>query len=489
MDLIRERTGLLNEQGQDCYAFVHKTFQEYLCAEEIDYQLENEFDFGIILNAIREHLHDAHWREVLLLLIAQQKPKNAAKAIRAVLNNGNEYEEWLHRDLFFAGNCLAEDPKGLRGADGELVQEILEKLVELEIGNDKQVGWVIHQQVQEILCNLHETNFEAQALEMLKEKANLINEWRLWKYQAELGDKNKEIEGLLEKLKNDDYFMRWNAVIALGELGKNSETIVNTLLALLQDENPFVRRSAATALKKLGENSETVLNALLAKFQDDNFDVQKGTAIALGKLGNGLETIVNSLLEMLKDKDSTIRMSAATALAYFDKNSETIVEDLLAKLQDEDSLVRGRAAFALGKLGKNSETVVEALLIKLQDEDSLVRGWAATALGKLGKNSETIVSNLIAMLLDEDYSLCRWITLALGELGNCSETVVSKLITLLLDENYSARDRAAKYLGKFGKKSNNILPTIVQWIQEHQDSEYLGSGIDALWYLVVGEEN
>ena len=37
IDLIRERTGLLNEQGQDYYAFVHKTFQEYLCAEEIRY--------------------------------------------------------------------------------------------------------------------------------------------------------------------------------------------------------------------------------------------------------------------------------------------------------------------------------------------------------------------------------------------------------------------------------------------------------------------
>ncbi|GGA01604.1 hypothetical protein CYANOKiyG1_13550 [Okeania sp. KiyG1] len=34
-----------------------------------------------------------------------------------------------------------------------------------------------------------------------------------------------------------------------------------------------------------------------------------------------------------------------------------------------------------------------------------------------------------------------------------------------------------------------FFSTIVQWIQQHQDSEYLGSGIDALWYLVVGEEN
>jgi len=50
VNFIRERTGLLNEQGQDYYAFVHKTFQEYLCAQEIDYQADNEGDFDIILN-------------------------------------------------------------------------------------------------------------------------------------------------------------------------------------------------------------------------------------------------------------------------------------------------------------------------------------------------------------------------------------------------------------------------------------------------------
>nr|WP_293159209.1 NACHT domain-containing protein [Okeania sp. SIO2C9] len=69
LELIQGRTGLLNEQGQDYYAFVHKTFQEYLCAQEIQYRAKNEYDLGIILNCIRENLHDAHWREVLLLLV------------------------------------------------------------------------------------------------------------------------------------------------------------------------------------------------------------------------------------------------------------------------------------------------------------------------------------------------------------------------------------------------------------------------------------
>ncbi|NER03852.1 MAG: NACHT domain-containing protein [Okeania sp. SIO3C4] len=69
LELIQGRTGLLNEQGQDYYAFVHKTFQEYLCAQEIQYRAKNEYDLGIILSCIRENLHDTHWREVLLLVV------------------------------------------------------------------------------------------------------------------------------------------------------------------------------------------------------------------------------------------------------------------------------------------------------------------------------------------------------------------------------------------------------------------------------------
>jgi len=193
LSLIRERTGLLNEQGTDCYAFVHKTFQEYLCAQEIDYQADNEGDFDIILQHIRQHLHEQHWREVLLLLISQQKPKKVAKAIRAILNNGSEYERWLHRDLFFAGSCLADDPKNLSVADGSLGGEILQRLVELEVSEESKVGGRIHGQVFENLRRFYETAFEAQALELLKAEEEKIDKIRLQKYRAELGKKSPKI--------------------------------------------------------------------------------------------------------------------------------------------------------------------------------------------------------------------------------------------------------------------------------------------------------
>ncbi|MDJ0556732.1 MAG: HEAT repeat domain-containing protein [Microcoleaceae cyanobacterium MO_207.B10] len=525
VDLIRERTGLLNEQGQDCYAFVHKTFQEYLCAEEIDYQLENEFDFGIILNAIREHLHDSHWREVLLLLIAQQKPKNAAKAIRAVLNNSSEYEEWLHRDLLFAGNCLAENPKGLRSVGSELVQEILERLVELEVSIEEKVGEKVREEVYRVFCSLYETDFEGEVLEMLKEQADLIDELRLFKYQAELGGEDEVItillarlqdenfhvrrratadafkvgksseallSGLLARLQDEDYYVRWRSTLVLGKLGNSSETVVTTLLARLQDEDSSVRGWAASTLAKLGNGSKTVVSALLAQLRDENYSVRGWTASALaelGKLQNNLETVVSALLALLQDGDSDVSWIAAIALGYLGQSPETLVTTLLGLLQNENSDVQGWAISALGQLGNSSETVISALVALLQDENYSVTLQIATALGRLGNSSETVISALVTLLQDEDSNVRMNAAIALGRLGNSSETVVNTLVARLQDEDSFVRGSAAKALGKLGKKSNNILPTIIQWIQQHQDSEYVGRGIDALWYLVVGEES
>ena len=528
VDLIRERTGLLNEQGQDYYAFVHKTFQEYLCAEDIDYQADNEDDFEIVLGCIREHLHESHWEEVLLLLIAQQKPKKVAKAMRAILARGSEYEEWLHRDLLFAASCLAENPKGLRSVDGDLVQEILERLVELEVSSEDKVGEKVREEVYRVFCSLYETDFEGQVLEMLKYWADLIDEERLLKYRAELGEKDEVTRELLARLQDDNSDVRERVAKALGELNNSSEIVINSLLALLQDENFNVRWKAAYALINLNNSSETLINSLLPLLQDENSDVRGKAVHAFGEaayalinLNNSSETVINSLLPLLQDENSDVREYAAYALGHLQNNSETVINSLLPLLQDENSDVRGSAATALGELDNSSETVINSLLPLLQDDSSFVCVCAADALGRenisetlidsllarlqdehsdirwcaslvlerLKNSSETVINSLLAWLQDDNSDIRGSAAYALGSLENSSETVINSLLPLLQDEGSFARKKAAEALGKLGKKSNNILPTIVQWIQQHQDSEYVGRGIDVLWYLVVGEES
>ncbi|MCF3597073.1 HEAT repeat domain-containing protein [Planktothrix agardhii 1032] len=419
IDFVRDRSGLLNEQGRDCYAFVHKTFQEYLCAQKIQREMEEDsYNFEIILDAIKNHLHDAHWREVLLLLVAQQQKKSAAKAIKAVLNNQSEYEQWLHRDLLFAGSCLAENPKGLNVADSRLVEDILERLVRLEISKKKANK--LNEQLFKVFCSLYETDFAPQCLELLKAQASKINSYTLLMYRAELGEKETVIDELIQQLSDSNYWVRWNAAEALGNLGSASETVIEALLNALSDSNHGVRYYAAEAL---------------------------------GKLGNASGTVIEALLNALSDSDDEVRLNAAEALNDLGNTSGTVIEALLNALSDSDDEVRQNAAEALGKLGKASETVIEALLNALSDSNGWVRRNAA------------------------------W---ALSQLGNASETVIEALLPALSDRNDLVRRYAAEALGKLGKQSPKVKPLVVEWIQQHEDSEFVRSGIDALWDLVNG---
>ncbi|MEH2329511.1 NACHT domain-containing protein, partial [Nostoc sp.] len=254
VDHITERCGLLNEQGQDRYAFVHKTFQEYLAGEEI--RDRQSGDFNEVLKHIRDYLHNSHWREVLLLLIAQQNQNNSKKIIEAILQQETPYEEWLHRNLFFAGTCLAED---LKLSDRKLITDILQELVELEVSNSQQVGRKVKSQVFQILCNLNETRFQAQAVEQLKASADLIDKGRLRKYRAALGEQQEVLTELLGLLKDESENVRYSAAEVLGNLGNASPQVVEALLGLLKDESENVRYSAAEVLGNLGNASPQVV--------------------------------------------------------------------------------------------------------------------------------------------------------------------------------------------------------------------------------------
>ncbi|NEQ71127.1 MAG: signal transduction protein [Symploca sp. SIO2D2] len=482
--LVQNRAGLLNEQGQDYYAFVHKTFQEYLAAEEIRYRQEDD-DFRIVLEHIEQYLHNAHWREVLLLLIAQQKPKKATRVLTKILGRKTDYEAWLHRNLFFAGSCLAED---IEVVDEDLVKEILQCLVELEISEDELVGRNIRNQVKQTLCSLSESRFEKQALELVKSAGDEVEEERLWKYQTVLGEKEAVIETLLGLLADDNSGVRKSAVNALGKWGNDFEKVHQALPVLIKDEDKKVRFSAALVLGLLGKNSVEVHQVLLALLTDEEQLVRIIGTIGVRILGKDSEEVHQALLALLTDEEQLVRIRAAEALGDLGKDLEEVHQALLALLTDEVQLLRICAVEALGNLGKDSEEVHQALLALLTDEEQRVRAKAAEALGNLGKDSEEVHQALLKLLKDENKQVRVEAARALGDLGKNSEEAHKTLLMLLTDEDKQVRIWAAKALGNLGKKSSEITPTVIQWIKQYQDSEYVGREIDLLWDLVVQDE-
>ncbi len=250
------------------------------------------------LISFNQHLHDSHWRQQLLSSVGQLKQNDAALAIRTILNAGSEYEEWLHRDLLFAGSCLAENPPGLQEAEPELCREILQKLVELEVS--ERSGKRVRDRVLKILCAMKDTDFEGEALELLKERGDVIDEWRLLEYRAVLGEEEEVLRILLARLKDEDSEVRLRTASALGDFGKSSEKVVSALVSRRSDEDSEVRSSAADALGILGNSSQTVVRALLAGLEDEDLIACISAANALGKLGKTSPDVAPAIVRWIE---------------------------------------------------------------------------------------------------------------------------------------------------------------------------------------------
>jgi HEAT repeat protein len=545
LECIRSRTGLLNEQGQDRYAFVHKTFQEYLTAEDIRYrQLDDGFQ--VVIDHIDDYLHDPHWEEVLLLLIAQQPKKRVAQLIPKILDHDTPHEKWLYRNFFFVADCLGENVKL---NDASQVDTILSQLVDFLIAESPLIASQLQQRATQCLMNLGETDFQDVALQHVQRQSARIDVVQLQRLRFALGKEaaataellklldNDETDfkaavmlgqlgggseaiadALMKLLADDDSIVFYAAAFALGLLGNKNEIVVNTLLkridddnklislgvafaleqlgngeeavvsALMErldDDNSVIRSNAVAFLGRLGNNSEVVINALLELLVDDVSDVRSNSVAALGRLGNSSEAVVNALLECLADGVSDVRADAASALGQLGSRSEAVINALLECLSDSQMLVRWRTATALGQLGSNSDAVVDTLLENLADSHMLVRSSVAAALGQLGNNSDAVVDTLLECLVDDDDFVRSEAASHLGQLGINSEVVVNALLDRLTDDDSNVRSKAATALGTLGKQTAKIAPQLADWLEQHQQFDYVSDGINALWSIVT----
>jgi len=104
---------------------------------------------------------------------------------------------------------------------------------------------------------------------------------------------------------------------------------VKGLIDALKDEDFNVRYSAAGALEEIGEPA---VEPLIEALKDKNRDVRESVAYALGKIGDTLA--VEPLIEALKDKDSYVRAGAAIALGKLGWQPKDYVEKINGKISD-----------------------------------------------------------------------------------------------------------------------------------------------------------
>jgi HEAT repeat protein len=146
---------------------------------------------------------------------------------------------------------------------------------------------------------------------------------------GEIGDP-RAVKPLIEALKDVSEFVQKAAVLALSKIGgeeaekalKIFKTAVKTvslleknrdvegLIKALKDEDLVVRRGAASALGKIRD--ARAVEPLIQALKDKDSSVRWGAAVALGRIGDARAT--EPLNQALKDENSVVRSFAKEAL-------------------------------------------------------------------------------------------------------------------------------------------------------------------------------
>jgi HEAT repeat protein len=59
------------------------------------------------------------------------------------------------------------------------------------------------------------------------------------------------------------------------------------------------------------------------------------------------------------------------------------------------------------------------------------------------------------------------------------------LINGLSDDDSSVRSSTAFDSGQLGKQTDTVAPQLADWIEQNQQSDYGGHGINALWAIMT----
>lgn len=183
----------------------------------------------------------------------------------------------------------------------------------------------------------------------------------------------------------------WSAAKALRTVGSRAHSAIPTLAEILYDNqnSARLRVQAAYALTSIGKDRESVIQTLIQTIDDEDDWLRTGIVKVLGEFSDsatgpidGLKRskIVPMLTQSLTDESHHVRRAAAFSLARFGETAAEAVPALISALRTEDT--GAVAAEALAKIGSLSIT---ALTDAIKSSDKATRRYAAYAMGKIGK--------------------------------------------------------------------------------------------------------
>jgi predicted Zn-dependent protease len=499
VQLVKGRTGLLIERGESVYSFAHLTFQEYLAATDVVYRLVGNID--AMWTEIQPRLHDAHWREVILLLLGSLNKfeQHPTELVRHIFESTDEYEPVLHRHLYLAARALADRVE----VDSNLQRAIIDQLMLLATAQEE---W-IHRDafavlgllqgnryaVERLLTLAQNTHANAEmrynAVEALRKLGQIENTSRLLlafaldsqfdeevrseavEMLGQLSQSNENVLKGLRILAQDSQRYQYEAALALGQLGQTDEA-AQLLLALAQDpqESEGIRYISAEALGQLGRIDEAVqILSTLAQDSQIDADVRHGSAEALGRLGR-IDEAAQLMLKSASDQRTEMRLRFlfAQSLGEFGHTDEAArLMIALAQNPEVNVLTREHALYALSRLDRVDDAVLKSLLFLAQDSkvEARNRAIALEVISQLGSAADA-ARLLITLIQDPETDI--WVHLfapkTLKKFGLADESARLLLVFVQGSQSAVILYDVAKALSELGKTDEaiQILITLAQ---------------------------
>jgi predicted NACHT family NTPase len=169
--------------GGGNYAFVHRTFLEYFCAEAIvdRFQVERELTLDALKTEIFGHWPDETWHEVLRLVAGRLAPKFVKEILDWLLQQPDPNQSCAH--IFLAARCVAEvRNRGELGSTEARVRQDTGNLIRFDLIYfyqfwEEEAKRVIAVRQQAVALVAEVWNDKKDTLVWLKERAQSDENW------------------------------------------------------------------------------------------------------------------------------------------------------------------------------------------------------------------------------------------------------------------------------------------------------------------------
>ena len=275
------------------------------------------------------------------------------------------------------------------------------------------------------------------------------------------------VPSLQAALDDFDDNVRWQAIVALGRIGKPSRVTIPDLRNAVTDVDPDVRAAAAEALGLLKSNDARSMSCIRQSRNERHGLVRASAEWSLWKLSNEKQSI-GRLVGLLGDQDWMVCQRAERFLSQIGTRAVPL---LCKALESQSHPGRQHVAKTIGRIGPSAKAAIPALVSCLADSESRLSSAAAMALGQMGA---VAVDPLIRFLNTHHAAGRTRALLALAAIGPDASPALAIIIHEIHSANKPRKIAAIKAAAAIGPQAKKATPVLVSRL-DNRDEDVRGA--------------